>query len=281
MLLNAFRCFPGGPTVYQNRIAWIAGAQACASESTGAKRFSGSASLDRMQSSLPGSRRSTRAFGNCAGPISICAWVALCHAVTMSTTRQLCLLPTMLATRQLAGRGGPRMWTGASQTLRDAHGMHGSGSAHEYSFIYCIMRLLRARFSTTTTTTASWPLLSIVVPYLRTFSKEEISPGLLQRARRSQCDFSQCQTTCATEEQVDAALQSASSGFVHALQLHECCQQLIRYEPLGDRCPLFMRKFKAGTEDRLQEVLSPMIAQQQAPAPTSGPRLPWARGHHK
>lgn len=112
----------------------------------------------------------------------------------------------------------------------------------------------------------------------RTYAAGEITPGLLQRARRSQCDFSQCQATCATDEQVDAALQSASSGFVHALHLHECCQQLTRYEPLGNRCPLFMRKFKAGAEDRLQQVLAPMIFQ-QAPAPATGPRLPWARRH--
>lgn len=150
------------------------------------------------------------------------------------------------------------MWTGASQTPKGGHGMHRQ----------CLLSTSKALLMRP----------SRPIGRHRTYTAEDITPGLLQRARRSQCDFSQCQPTCATEEQVHAALQSAASGFVHAHKMHECCDQLTRYEPLGDRCPLFMRKFKAGTEGRLQEVLSPMIAQ-QAPPPSSGSRLAWSRRH--
>lgn len=38
------------------------------------------------------------------------------------------------------------------------------------------------------------------------FSKEDLGPPLLYRARLSQCDFSSCNATCSTSEQVGGEL---------------------------------------------------------------------------
>ncbi len=108
----------------------------------------------------------------------------------------------------------------------------------------------------------------------RSFDAQDVTLELFQRARRSQCDFSQCTPSCATEEQVEAAIHSAAHGFVHASSMHECCHSLSPYMPLSDRCPLFMRKFKWRAEAELMEVLLPLITRQRAPKTL----LDWLRG---
>lgn len=111
----------------------------------------------------------------------------------------------------------------------------------------------------------------------RSFDAQDVSESLFQRARRSQCDFSQCSPTCATDEQVTAAVESAGRAFVHVLSMHECCQSLSQYAPLNDRCPLFMRKFKPSAEPQLMQVLPPLITRPPPPPPPNT-LVAWLRG---